>query len=83
VFQSCALCPCSRATPCARFLTVSDNVAFGLRNCKLPAAEVSSRVSAALALVKLEAFGKRRPAQLSGRQQQRVALAASGIMPAD
>src|SRR6202044_3164594 len=44
VFQSYALFP---------FLTVFDNVAFGLRNRKLPAAELSSRVGAALALVKL------------------------------
>jgi spermidine/putrescine transport system ATP-binding protein len=71
VFQSYALFP---------FLTVFDNVAFGLRNRKLPAAELSSRVSAALALVKLEAFGKRRPAQLSGGQQQRVALARALVL---
>ena len=71
VFQSYALFP---------FLTVFDNVAFGLRNRKLPAAELSSRVSAALELVKLEAFGKRRPAQLSGGQQQRVALARALVL---
>jgi spermidine/putrescine transport system ATP-binding protein len=71
VFQSYALFP---------FLTVFDNVAFGLRNRKLPAAELSSRVSAALALVKLEAFGKRRPGQLSGGQQQRVALARALVL---
>ena len=71
VFQSYALFP---------FLTVFDNVAFGLRNRKLPAAELTSRVNAALALVKLEAFGKRRPAQLSGGQQQRVALARALVL---
>jgi spermidine/putrescine transport system ATP-binding protein len=71
VFQSYALFP---------FLTVFDNVAFGLRNRKLPAAELSSRVTAALALVKLEAFGKRRPGQLSGGQQQRVALARALVL---
>jgi spermidine/putrescine transport system ATP-binding protein len=71
VFQSYALFP---------FLTVFDNVAFGLRNRKLPAAELSSRVSAALELVKLEAFGKRRPGQLSGGQQQRVALARALVL---
>jgi spermidine/putrescine transport system ATP-binding protein len=71
VFQSYALFP---------FLTVFDNVAFGLRNRKLPAAELSSRVDAALALVKLEAFGKRRPGQLSGGQQQRVALARALVL---
>jgi spermidine/putrescine transport system ATP-binding protein len=71
VFQSYALFP---------FLTVFDNVAFGLRNRKLPAAELASRVNAALALVKLEAFGKRRPGQLSGGQQQRVALARALVL---
>src|SRR5580693_5843245 len=71
VFQSYALFP---------FLTVFDNVAFGLRNRKLPAAELSSRVNAALALVKLETFGQRRPAQLSGGQQQRVALARALVL---
>jgi spermidine/putrescine transport system ATP-binding protein len=71
VFQSYALFP---------FLTVFDNVAFGLRNRKLPAAELSGRVNTALALVKLEAFGKRRPGQLSGGQQQRVALARALVL---
>jgi spermidine/putrescine transport system ATP-binding protein len=71
VFQSYALFP---------FLTVFDNVAFGLRNRKLPAAELASRVGAALELVKLESFGKRRPGQLSGGQQQRVALARALVL---
>nr|MDQ2875804.1 ABC transporter ATP-binding protein [Actinomycetota bacterium] len=71
VFQSYALFP---------FLTVFDNVAFGLRNRKVPAAELASRVNGALALVKLEAFGKRRPGQLSGGQQQRVALARALVL---
>jgi spermidine/putrescine transport system ATP-binding protein len=71
VFQSYALFP---------FLTVFDNVAFGLRNRKLPAAELASRVGAALELVKLEPFVKRRPGQLSGGQQQRVALARALVL---
>jgi spermidine/putrescine transport system ATP-binding protein len=71
VFQSYALFP---------FLTVFDNVAFGLRNKKLPAAEMRSRVDAALELVKLSSFGKRRPGQLSGGQQQRVALARALVL---
>lgn len=71
VFQSYALFP---------FLTVYDNVAFGLRNKKLPKAEVVSQVSSALELVKLRSFEKRRPGQLSGGQQQRVALARALVL---
>jgi spermidine/putrescine transport system ATP-binding protein len=71
MFQSYALFP---------FLTVFDNVAFGLKNRKLSAAELSSRVGAALELVKLTSFGKRRPGQLSGGQQQRVALARALVL---
>jgi spermidine/putrescine transport system ATP-binding protein len=71
VFQSYALFP---------FLTVHDNVAFGLRHRKLPAAEMKSRVDAALDLVKLGSFAKRRPGQLSGGQQQRVALARALVL---
>jgi spermidine/putrescine transport system ATP-binding protein len=71
VFQSYALFP---------FLTVFDNVAFGLRNRKLPASELTSQVEGALDLVKLRSFGKRRPGQLSGGQQQRVALARALVL---
>jgi spermidine/putrescine transport system ATP-binding protein len=71
VFQSYALFP---------FLNVFDNVAFGLRNKKLPSAELSSRVGAALDLVKLRSFEKRKPGQLSGGQQQRVALARALVL---
>jgi spermidine/putrescine transport system ATP-binding protein len=71
VFQSYALFP---------FLTVFDNVAFGLRNNKLPKAELLKRVYAALELVHLRPFEKRRPGQLSGGQQQRVALARALVL---
>jgi spermidine/putrescine transport system ATP-binding protein len=71
VFQSYALFP---------FLTVYDNVAFGLRNKGLSKAERDQRVYAALDLVKLRSFEKRRPGQLSGGQQQRVALARALIL---
>jgi spermidine/putrescine transport system ATP-binding protein len=71
VFQSYALFP---------FLTVFDNVAFGLRNKRLPKAELEQRVYSALELVKLKQFAKRRPGQLSGGQQQRVALARALIL---
>jgi spermidine/putrescine transport system ATP-binding protein len=71
VFQSYALFP---------FLTVFDNVAFGLRNRHLPKAEVQSRVYSALELVHLREFERRRPGQLSGGQQQRVALARALVL---
>jgi spermidine/putrescine transport system ATP-binding protein len=71
VFQSYALFP---------FLTVFDNVAFGLRNKRLPKPELSDRVYTALDLVKLRQFERRRPGQLSGGQQQRVALARALVL---
>ena len=71
VFQSYALFP---------FLTVYDNVAFGLRNKHLPKPELNERVCSALELVKLTDFAKRRPGQLSGGQQQRVALARALVL---
>lgn len=70
VFQSHALFP---------HLTVWQNVGYGLRKEKLKRAERDRRVEAALAMVKLEGFGKRRPNQLSGGQCQRVALARALI----
>jgi spermidine/putrescine transport system ATP-binding protein len=71
VFQSYALFP---------FLSVFDNVAFGLRNRKVSGQEQQSRVNQALELVKLHTFSKRRPGQLSGGQQQRVALARALVL---
>ncbi len=71
VFQSYALFP---------FLTVYDNVAFGLRNKQLSKSEMEQRVYSALELVKLRSFEKRRPGQLSGGQQQRVALARALVL---
>jgi len=71
VFQSYALFP---------FLSVSDNVAFGLRNRHLTKAEMNKRVGAALDLVQLTGFEKRRPGMLSGGQQQRVALARALVL---
>jgi iron(III) transport system ATP-binding protein len=66
VFQSYALWP---------HMSVAQNVAFGLEERRLPAADVRAKVSAALALVGLADLAQRRPGQLSGGQQQRVALA--------
>ena len=66
VFQSYALFP---------HLSVSDNVAYGLRAKNQPKSEIPERVSQALAMVKMSEFTKSPPARLSGGQQQRVALA--------
>ena len=71
VFQSYALFP---------FLSVSDNVAFGLRNRHLTKAEMNKQVGDALDLVQLTGFEKRRPGMLSGGQQQRVALARALVL---
>jgi sulfate transport system ATP-binding protein len=58
-----------------KHMTVRDNVAFGLKVRKRPADEVRKRVGDLLALVQLEGFADRYPAQLSGGQRQRMALA--------
>jgi sulfate transport system ATP-binding protein len=60
-------------------LTAFENIAFGLRvrprATRPPEEEIRRRVEDLLALVQLEKFGHRLPAQLSGGQRQRVALA--------
>ncbi len=66
VFQSYALFP---------HLSIRENVAFGLRERRRPAAEIERRVSEALELVRLDRAGRQRPSELSGGMQQRVALA--------
>ncbi|MGO4850940.1 ABC transporter ATP-binding protein [Inquilinus sp. 2KB_12] len=66
VFQAYALFP---------NMTVADNVAFGLKVAKMPAAEIGPRVAEMLNLIKLPHLADRYPYQLSGGQQQRVALA--------
>ena len=66
VFQSYALFP---------HLSVFENVAFGLRERRVPKPDIDRRVRAALALVRLDARAEERPARLSGGMQQRVALA--------
>ncbi len=74
VFQQYALFP---------HMSIVENVAFGLRSKRVPAAEARKRSLEMLDLVKLAEYANRRPSQLSGGQQQRVALARSLVnMPA-
>lgn len=68
MFQSYALFP---------HMTVEANIAFGLKQDRLPRAEVAERVEQMLKLVHMETFARRKPHQLSGGQRQRVALARS------
>ena len=66
VFQDYALFP---------HMSVQDNVEYGLRVKRVGRSERRRRAEEALATVRLEGFGVRRPHQLSGGQRQRVALA--------
>lgn len=66
VFQRYALFP---------HMTVRDNVAFGPALRRRPKEEIRAKVDSLLQLVRLEEYGERLPAQLSGGQAQRVALA--------
>jgi len=66
VFQNYALFP---------HLTVRENIAFGLKLRKLAKSEVERRVAEALRLVHLEGYAGKFPAQMSGGEQQRVAIA--------
>ena len=61
MFQSYALFP---------HMTVAQNIAFGLKQDKIPAAEVDARVAEMLKLVQMSQYAKRKPHQLSGGQRQ-------------
>jgi multiple sugar transport system ATP-binding protein len=65
VFQSYALYP---------HKTVLENLAFGLRQHKVPTAEIAERVKEVSSLLTLDELLDRKPAQLSGGQRQRVAM---------
>jgi iron(III) transport system ATP-binding protein len=71
VFQNYALWP---------HMTVFDNVAYGLRIQRTPAAAIATRVASALEQVGLKGLERRTPGQLSGGQQQRVAVARALVL---
>ena len=66
VFQNYALFP---------HMSVSENVAYGLRQKKTDKTEIGRRVGEALEMVKMSRLANRKPREMSGGQQQRVALA--------
>ena len=66
VFQEYALFP---------WMTVAQNVAFGLEIKGMPKAQIASRVAALLNMLKMAEFGQRFPKDLSGGMRQRVAIA--------
>ena len=66
VFQQYALFP---------HLNVSENVAYGLHAANTPKTEIATRVTDALAMVRMQEYATAKPTKLSGGQQQRIALA--------
>ncbi len=71
VFQNYAVFP---------HMTVFENVAFGLRNRKVPGGEIRRRVASVLETARLTGYEERTPDQLSGGQQQRVGLARALVI---
>jgi sn-glycerol 3-phosphate transport system ATP-binding protein len=65
VFQNYALYP---------HMSVFDNMAYGLKIAKVPAAEIRQRVDKAAAILEIGPFLQRKPRELSGGQRQRVAM---------
>jgi multiple sugar transport system ATP-binding protein len=66
VFQHYALYP---------HMSVRENMAFGLRNARVPETEIAERIATAAASLEIESLIERKPGQLSGGQRQRVAIA--------
>lgn len=71
VFQDYALFP---------HMSVEENVGFGLRMRRCPAAEIARRTENVLRMVELDEYRDRLPAQLSGGQQQRAATARALVV---
>ncbi len=74
VFQNYAIFP---------HMTVRQNVAFGLKNRKVPKDVIASETEKFLKLVKIDQYADRMPDALSGGQQQRVALARALVIKPD
>jgi multiple sugar transport system ATP-binding protein len=74
VFQSYALYP---------QMTVRGNLTFGLRNARVPAAEIDARVARAAKVLQIEPLLDRKPAALSGGQRQRVAIGRALVRDVD
>lgn len=74
VFQNYAIFP---------HLSVKDNVAFGLKNRKLPKDKIEKDTDTFLKLMQIDVFKDRMPDRLSGGQQQRVALARALVIKPD
>lgn len=70
VFQNYALYP---------HMTAFDNIAFGLRRLKVPAAEIEARIAKVSEILDIAPLLQRKPRQMSGGQQQRVAIARAMI----
>lgn len=66
VFQNYALFP---------HMTVAENIAFPLKMRRYSRSIIKQKVQKALDMVQLSNYGKRRPTEMSGGQQQRIALA--------
>lgn len=74
VFQNYAIFP---------HMTVGANVAFGLKNRRLPRPEIEKRVNEILNIVQIANLKNRLPQNMSGGQQQRVALARAIVIHPD
>lgn len=74
VFQSYALYP---------QMTVEGNLSFGLKNAKMPKAEIRERVARAANILQIESLLKRKPGALSGGQRQRVAIGRALVREVD
>ncbi len=74
VFQSYALYP---------QMTVRGNLSFGLKNARVPRAEIEKRVARAAEILQIEPLLERKPGALSGGQRQRVAIGRALVRDVD